>query len=281
MTFLFEVFVIFFSVFLIATISASLGIGGGLFTVPLLLFLGKFHFIPKESLAHIAIANSLLVSFILSISASYVNIKTNQVHIKLAINFLIGSIPGAILGVHLSKFLNTKELTTLFGSFVLFIGIYSLIRSFKKQNQEIISAESAEYNKKLFLTKFKFVFLIFTGFLTGLISSLTGIGGGIIMVPLFALILRKEPFQKSIATSTFSMFNITFFSSILYSLQHKADIPQPSIGYYYLPFTIPLILGAIPGGYFGAKLKGKIPDRNLRRALAVLQIIIGLKVLFW
>ncbi|GIX41291.1 MAG: sulfite exporter TauE/SafE family protein [Leptospiraceae bacterium] len=280
MTLLFEIFVIFFSVFLIATISASLGIGGGLFTVPLLLYLGKYHLIPEQALGHIAIANSLLVAFILSISASYVNIKTKQVDIQLSLNFLAGSIPGAVTGVYISRYLKTKELTLLFGSFVLLIGIISLIRSFRNSQQNSYDEDSIKNTLQL-ITKLKFIFLILIGFLTGLISSLTGVGGGIIMVPLFALILKSEPFQKSIATSTFSMFIITFFSSVLYSLQHKANIPEPSIGYYYLPFTIPLILGAIPGGYFGATLKGKVPEKNLRRALAILQIIIGIKVLFW
>jgi len=84
MTILFEILVIFFSVFLIAIISAGLGIGGGIFSVPLLLYIGKFHSLPQDSLAHIAIANSLLITLILSSSATYVNIKTKKVHFNLS-----------------------------------------------------------------------------------------------------------------------------------------------------------------------------------------------------
>ena len=112
------------------------------------------------------------------------------------------------------------------------------------------------------------------GFLTGLISSLTGIGGGIMMVPLFSVILSREPYQKSIATSTFSMFVITLFSTTLYAMQTKKSIPEPSIEYYYLPFTIPLIFAVMPGGYLGAKLKNKLHAENLKRTLSLLQIII-------
>ncbi len=276
MTILFEILVIFFSVFLIAIISAGLGIGGGIFSVPLLLYIGKYHSLPLDSLAHIAIANSLLITLILSSSATYVNIKTKKIHFNLAINFLLGSIPGAIVGVYLSQLLKTKELTVLFGLLVFTIGATTLIRSFRKKNP------NKGFKKKLeFYKKYKIILLILIGFLTGLLSSLTGVGGGIIMVPLFSIILSNEPYQKSIATSTFSMVVITFSSTVLYTLQTKGEIPEPSIGYYYLPFTIPLILAAIPGGYLGAKLKEKLPSESLRRILALLQILIGLKTIFF
>ncbi len=277
MTLLFEIIVIFFSVFFIATISASLGIGGGLFTVPLLLFLGRYNSISETSVAHIAIANSLLVAFVLSISASYINVKNKQIDFSLSLNFLLGSIPGSIFGVYISKYLSTKELTILFGSFVLLIGIYSLLKTFKTEKK----LENKSYVLKYFFYKYYKYFLLPIGLITGILSSLTGVGGGIIMVPLFALILKEKPFQISIATSTFSMFIITFVSSVLYTLQHKVDVPKPSIGYYYLPFTIPLLLGSIPGGILGAKIKSKVQEKNLKRALSVLQIFIGIKVLLW
>jgi uncharacterized membrane protein YfcA len=276
MTILFEILVIFFSVFLIAIISAGLGIGGGIFSVPLLLYIGKFHSLPRDSLAHIAIANSLLFTLILSSSATYVNIKTKKVHFNLAMNFLLGSIPGAMFGVYVSKFLKTKELTVLFGLLVLTIGATTLIRSFRKKNPNRGFVKKFEFYKK-----YKVILLILIGFVTGLLSSLTGVGGGIIMVPLFSVILYNEPYQKSIATSTFSMVVITLSSTLLYAMQTKGDIPEPSIGYYYLPFTIPLVLAAMPGGYLGAKLKEKLPSESLRRTLAVLQILIGLKTIFF
>jgi len=276
MTILFEILVIFFSVFLIAIISAGLGIGGGIFSVPLLLYIGKYHSLPPDALAHIAIANSLLITLILSSSATYVNIKTKKVHFNLAINFLVGSIPGAMLGVFISKFLKTKDLTVLFGLLVFTIGTTTLMRSFIKKNPNKGFAKKLEFYKK-----YKIILLILIGFLTGLLSSLTGVGGGIIMVPLFSIILSNEPYQKSIATSTFSMVVITFSSTVLYTIQTKGDIPEPSIGYYYLPFTIPLIIAAMPGGYLGAKLKEKLPSESLRRTLALLQILIGVKTIFF
>lgn len=276
MTILFEILVIFFSVFLIAIISAGLGIGGGIFSVPLLLYIGKFHSLPQDSLAHIAIANSLLITLILSSSATYVNIKTKKVHFNLSMNFLLGSIPGAMFGVYVSNFLKTKELTILFGLLVFTIGATTLIRSFRKKNPNRGFVKKFEFYKK-----YKVILLVLIGFVTGLLSSLTGVGGGIIMVPLFSVILYNEPYQKSIATSTFSMVVITLSSTLLYAMQTKGDIPEPSIGYYYLPFTIPLVLAAMPGGYLGAKLKEKLPSESLRRTLAVLQILIGLKTIFF
>lgn len=281
MTSFFEIIVIFFLVFFIATISSSLGIGGGIFTVPLLLYLGKYHLIHRDVIGHIAIANSLLVAFILSISATYINIKLNQINLNLGLAFLVGSLPGSFFGVYISKYLKTKELTLLFGFIVFIIGLSSFIRAIKNKNQDKTQDIVNQRQKNFHLTKKYLIILIPIGFFTGVISSLTGIGGGVIMVPLFSFILKNESFQVSIGTSTFCMSIITFISSFLYLFENPIYGIEPSIGYYYLPFTIPMVLGSIPGGFTGAKLKGKLPAKNLQIFLSILQMFIGLKVLFW
>lgn len=281
MTSFFEIILIFFSVFFIATLSSSLGIGGGIFTVPLILYLGGFHFIHKDIIGHIAIANSLLVAFILSLSATYINIKLKQIHLSLGIIFLIGSLPGSYLGVYISKFLKTKELTLLFGFIVFLVGFYSLIRALKNQNYPKISKYEDPIYIKFHITSKYFFLLIPIGFFTGIISSLTGIGGGVIMVPLFSSILKNQSYQISIGTSTFCMSIITFISSFLYLFQKPIYHVDMSIGYYYLPFTIPMLIGSVPGGIVGAKLKGKVSSKLLQISLSILQMFIGFKILFW
>jgi len=87
-------------------------------------------------------------------------------------------------------------------------------------------------------------------------------------------LIQTQLIGHYLATSTFSMFVITLFSTTLYAMQTKKSIPEPSIEYYYLPFTIPLIFAVMPGGYLGAKLKNKLHAENLKRTLSLLQIII-------
>ncbi len=281
MTSFFEIILIFFLVFFIATISSSLGIGGGIFTVPLLLYLGEYHLIHRDVIGHIAIANSLLVAFILSLSATYINITLRQINIKLGITFLVGSIPGSFLGVFISKFLKTKELTMLFGFMVFLVGIISFFRALMNNHKTNTRENKNQLPKAFRITK-KYLFILLPlGFFTGIISSLTGIGGGVVMVPLFSLILKNEPYQTSIGTSTFCMSIITCISSFLYLFETPNHPIELSMGYYYLPFTIPMLLGSIPGGFMGAKLKGKLPAQNLQIMLSVLQMFIGVKVLFW
>ncbi len=275
MTIIFLIITIFFLTFIIASFSSSLGIGGGIFTVPLLMYASKIVNFPHDSIPFVAITNSLLLTFIFSFFATIVNIYHNQIEFKIGINFLVGSIPGSFAGVYLSQFLEAKQITSFFGFMVLIIGIYSFLKSYnikfiKLKQQSPIYPNTLKFSK----------IIIITGIITGLISSLTGIGGGIIMVPLFSYYLRHKNYYTSIGTSTFCMFIITISSSLSYLTIHKTSLPEPSIGYYYLPFTIPLILGAIPGGFFGARIKNKIPDKFLRRTLSILQIFIGLKTLW-
>jgi uncharacterized membrane protein YfcA len=46
-----------------------------------------------------------------------------------------------------------------------------------------------------------------------------------------------------------------------------------------LPVTLSLLVGAVPGVYFGARVSSRSPDRLIRPVLAVVLIVSGLKML--
>ncbi|MCS7204700.1 MAG: sulfite exporter TauE/SafE family protein [Leptospiraceae bacterium] len=265
---------IFFFSFIIAIISSSLGIGGGIFTVPMILYLGKIHSLPDSIIGHIAIATSLLTAFLLSFSASLVNYRKKLIFKDISLFFLFGGLPGVVVGVVLTNKLDTEQIKLIFGMFVLLVGIKTLIETLLSKKRESIK------NQKN-LPKAQYILLTFFGFLTSILSTLTGTGGGVIMIPLFSYFRKNESFEMSIATSTFVMTIMSLFSSILFFFQKRIEMPQPSIGYYYLPFVIPSLIGSILGGAMGANLKSFISDKNLKLSLSILQIFIGIKVLFF
>lgn len=268
---MYEIMLLFMVAVLIAIFSASLGIGGGIFSVPVLIYVGSLHGIGQAYLAQMAVATSLLMALVLSVSASYVNLRTRMVEIDIGLLFNLGSVPGAFLGSILGRLLNFRALTLLFGILVLTIGMLGFYKVRARKRARTVVSESKRSPSRIWLPV--------AGVFTGMLSSLTGVGGGIIMVPLMTLFLSGHGIHRSIATSTFSMVLITLTGSIAY-LDTRRLLPEPSIGYYYLPLALPAVAGAIIGGGLGARLGKKVPEQHLKLFLAGLQVIIGIRMLW-
>lgn len=266
---MFEITLLFLVATLIAIFSASLGIGGGIFAVPVLIYVGSLHGIGQAYLAHMAVATSLLMAFVLSGSATFFNLKASMVDTRIGLLFAAGSIPGAFIGSQVGRFLDFRSMTLLFGIFVFLIGLYGFYKLYHTKKGDT-KTETRKPSR---------LWLPLAGIFTGMLSSLTGVGGGIIMVPLYSFFMKEHPVHRSIATSNFSMVIITLAGTIAY-LDHKEVLPEPSFGFYYLPMALPVLAGAIIGGGIGARMGRKVAERHLKIFLAGLQVFIGLRMLY-
>ena len=96
---------------------------------------------------------------------------------------------------------------------------------------------------------------ILIGIFAGIICGFFSTGGGMILVPAFIYILKKEPI-KARATSVCCILPMVLTSSIFY---YKNN---------YIDWNIGLVcaIGGMIGGYIGAKLLGKIPDYIIKIA---------------
>lgn len=104
----------------------------------------------------------------------------------------------------------------------------------------------------------------------GLLSGLTGVGGGIFLSPLLLFMGWAETRQTSGVSAAFILFN-----SIAGLLGHFSSVAA-------LPSFIPLwALAAVVGGWIGAEYGSRrFGNATLRRLLAAVLIIAGLKMIF-
>ncbi|MBU42579.1 MAG: hypothetical protein CMN76_05120 [Spirochaetaceae bacterium] len=263
---------------LISLISGAFGIGGGTLTVPFLIFMGSLNWPESEKagLAHTAVAISLLTALILSVSASASNILSKRIHFIPGIIVSVFSLPGSYLGVEVSGYLSFRALSLIFASIVAITGLIGFFRKSSTGNSESIP----EYNPLRYPTsKRQILFFAIAGFFVGILSALTGLGGGVVLVPLFLWLLPGKKASESIATSSFCIVFSAFYGTILYAFQENlAPLPDPSLGHYFLPYAIPFAVGALIGGFAGAALKNKVKGFHLKRGFAVIQILAGLAV---
>ena len=114
------------------------------------------------------------------------------------------------------------------------------------------------------------ILLIVIGLLSGSLSGLVGVGGGIIMIPLL------------ISFFGFTQLNAqgTAIAAMLPPIGILAAINYYQEGYVRWEYSIVIALAFIVGGYFGSKLSISISQDLVRRIFAVVLFIVALKLFF-
>lgn len=158
-----------------------LGGGGAVLLVPLFVYLGNFT-------AHEAIPLSLLIVSLTSFIASLRYFKRKNVHWRLFFIFsLFGSL-GATAGSQAASFFSDALLLFLFGLLMIFTGFLLIFKNRPETQQEEITCHP-RFIPSMLLS-------VSVGFLTGLL----GVGGGFMIVPALALIMKCS-MRTAIGTS--------------------------------------------------------------------------------
>lgn len=107
------------------------------------------------------------------------------------------------------------------------------------------------------------------GFAGGFLGALLGVGGGFVMVPLQVLWAKVGPHLAN-GTSLLIIVPIALAGVPVYALAG---------GEVDFRLALPLAVGAVLGAYFGARVAARIPEATLRRIVAVVLLVVGLKQL--
>ena len=144
-------------------LSGLLGVGGGVIFVPLLTYMTTKNFKVNTGISSMAI--------IFVASASGFTYIMNGITLTFNILYLIvGGIVGGYIGSKLTAMIKTKSLEKIFSLLLVIVSI----RMFLNGNFE------SSFNENP-------IFYIIIGIVTGILSGLLGIGGGIVRIPLLII----------------------------------------------------------------------------------------------
>jgi len=107
------------------------------------------------------------------------------------------------------------------------------------------------------------------GLVSGILSGLLGIGGGIIMVPAFIFLLHKDA-KVAVASS----LGIIIPTAIVGVLRHHQN------NYVDWRLVGSVVALAMVGGYYGAWLAQKLSSRAIEICFGLLMIAVGIKMLW-
>lgn len=201
---------------------------------------------------HLAIAASLVSTVMTSAASASVYSRENLIDFKLGLLLSIFTAIGAIIGAYLAVYISENILKIAFGVVLTYASLRMLKGSFQTRETG---------KRRLYLGPP-------LSFLAGMASSMLGIGGGTLKVPLMVLAL-KVPTKIAIATSAF-MIGITASSgAFVYWSMNMLD-----------PHLIaPLTLGIFLGSRLGTKIGLKTGEDILRRAFGTLLLFFALRML--
>ena len=114
----------------------------------------------------------------------------------------------------------------------------------------------------------KYTKLSLIGFIAGLVSGFFSTGGGLILVPSFLYLLEMDS-QKARGTSVFCILPMVLTSSIFY---YKGN---------FINWKVAILcgIGGVIGGYIGAKLLKKLPEKYLKIAFTIFLIYVSIKMI--
>ncbi len=247
--------------FCIAFIFSMLGLGGGILYVPVLLSVGVDF--------HQAVPTSLAIMAIMSLTAAFIYFKEKLIDWHIFFLMEPFTILGAFLGSYNSKIFSVRFLEILF-AIIMFISAF--LHFFPQK----INAEKPEKSLGIIHKRHKDGYYsinlwlgIPVSFFAGIISSIIGIGGGFAKVPLMTLIF-KTPIKIASATSS-AMIVLTSLTGLLgHSL----------IGNVNWKLVMPLSVAVFSGAIIGSKTAVKADRYFLNILLSVLQIVIGIWLIF-
>lgn len=259
---------------IVGIISTLLGVSGGFILTPILILFG----IPP----HVAVSSQSLQVVGTSATGSILYLKSGRLDTKLGNYLVLGGLVGAILGVIIYTKLSQIGYLDIIVKFIyivllIYIGLFMCYQLYFNNTNNIKNKSNKRkflLHKLGFLTKFedsKIYISIFTpllfGFIVGIFSSLLGIGGGFILVPLLVYQLGIRS-SHVVGTSLYFTIFIAAFSSILHAnINLSVD--------FYLAGLIFLgsYIGSKIGMYFGIKLN----DRLIRLLFSI--VVLGVAIM--
>jgi len=243
------------------------GMGGGALMTPMLVF-----FFGADPLT--AISSDLVASFVMKPAGAFVHLRAKTVNVGLVRLLCLGSVPAAFIG---AWFISQQPRgTDLDAALKVLLGLALLVAAgglvlralFQMWQNALPLGEGATKPSRPEVV-LRPIPTIVLGAAAGFIVGITSVGSGSIIIVTLLLIypgLKASALVGTDLTQAIPLVGAAALGHVLFG-KFDADL------------TLSLLLGAIPGAFIGAHISSRAPGGVIRRALAVLLLASGLRLL--
>ena len=228
-------------------LGAIMGIGGGLILVPVLL---TFFNVDTDH----ARAASLIAVCVTSMAGSLIYLRQKVTDLESASFLQLPTAIGAVFGALLGKSLDPKIVQIAFAGLLIIVAIRLAF---------VPPPTPGNVNKK---SAWLGAIVACVG--AGFVSSLLGVGGGIVFVPVLTLLLSKST-REAAATSTY-LIGLTGAAS---ALIYVHDLTKSGPDLQLIAVAIPCVIGIFIGAQIGARLSIYVVGAGFKYAFAIVMVI--------
>jgi uncharacterized membrane protein YfcA len=245
-------------------LAGLLGVGGGIVIVPVLFFLFQSFGVSAESAMLVATATSLATIVPTSISSIRSHKKQGNVDVELLKRWAIFILLGVLVGSWLVTRIDGTLLTALFGVIATLSALNMLVRTGKPALYQQLPSKAGQS---------------VMGTCIGFFSSMVGIGGGTLSVPL--LTLYNYPAHKAVGTAAAIGLIISLQGALTMLVfgNTPSDAPVGTFGLFNLIGFFCIVPLTVLFAPVGASLAAKLDAAKLKKIFAIVLLITGLRML--
>jgi uncharacterized protein len=252
-------------------LGALLGIGGGLFLIPVLV-------IGFGMPMHEAVATSIVTIIATSSTAAAVYVDKGISNIRLGMSLEVMTTVGAIAGGLTANMLAGDALKRTFAVFLFCIAGLMLSRLRKGAGGNVSYDASLAIHGKYYdeaerqtiqYSVRRLPVSMLVSLFAGKISGLLGVGGGLVKVPVMHMV-SGVPMKAATATSNF-MIGVTAAASAFIYFSHGHVNPL---------FTAAAVLGVLGGSFLGTRIGAKIRSKSITVLFVLLLLTAAIRMLF-
>ncbi|BCJ32976.1 UPF0721 transmembrane protein [Actinocatenispora thailandica] len=239
------------------------GMGGGALMTPLLvLFFG----VPPLA----AVSSDLMASLVMKPVGGLVHLRRGTVDKRLAGWLCVGSVPAAFGGVLVARSFGDgarmQQVVQLALGAALLLAVAGLAAKAFVGVRDRSRGAVAEPSRPV---RVRPVPTVLVGAVGGLIVGMTSVGSGSLIIVALLVLYPMLSARDLVGTDLVQAV----------PLVAAATLAHLAFGDFRLSLTAFLLVGALPGVYVGAKLSSRAPGAVVRRALGLVLLASGLKML--
>lgn len=243
------------------------GMGGGALMTPTLVFF--FNINPLT-----AISSDVVTSLFMKPAGAIVHIVRRTAHLPLVFWLCVGSVPAAFAGAMLVDQMRAIDgfeevLLTVLGVALLITAGGLIMRAWStmvRRHSMLGEGPAVPARPDVEVRRLPTVLL---GALGGLLVGMTSVGAGSLIITLLLLLYPTLKPSQLVGTDLVQAI----------PLVASASLGHLIFGEVSFSLTAALLIGAIPGAFLGAQVSSRAPGGLIRRALAILLMASGLKLI--
>ncbi|TCK04546.1 sulfite exporter TauE/SafE family protein [Phorcysia thermohydrogeniphila] len=236
------------------------GIGGGIILVPFFWWFFSSLGVSEDIAVRLSVGTSLAVITSVALFTSGFHFLRGRLNWKELAGTFVWIALGVSCGTIASTYLPTSLLKKGFAFILLATGLKLL-----KGRAEV----KLQLKEK--------VLIPLSVYLSAFLSSMLGIGGGIVINSLLFTFSRR-PAEKVVALASAVSFFNAFLGGCFYAAIPTQEVLDWQVGLVYLPAVFLAALGAVPGIKLGVHILHRVNAHFLRKAFALLLLLVSIKL---